>query len=79
MAPKTARGSSDDAVNERLKSVEETLANITQTMQQMIPDNQKNVYKDAIIQRFGTEFDDPMSELKNVKYETNAKAYQDAF
>nr|GEW17017.1 hypothetical protein [Tanacetum cinerariifolium] len=29
--------------------------------------------------RFKTVFDDPMSELKNVKYETNAKAYQDAF
>ena len=38
-----------------------------------------NVYKEAIIQRFGTVFDDPMSELKNVKYETTAKAYQDAF
>ncbi|GKA28810.1 hypothetical protein Tco_0715055 [Tanacetum coccineum] len=38
-----------------------------------IPDEQKNVYKDAIIQRFGTVFDDPMSKLKNVKYETNAK------
>ena len=38
-----------------------------------------NVYKNAIIQRFGTLFDDPMAELKNAKYETNAKAYQDAF
>ncbi|GKD93495.1 hypothetical protein Tco_1373332 [Tanacetum coccineum] len=26
-----------------------------------------------------TVLDDPMAELKNVKYETNAKAYQDAF
>ncbi|GJZ13822.1 hypothetical protein Tco_0549052 [Tanacetum coccineum] len=138
MAPRTASGCSDDVVNEILKSVEETLANITQTMQQMvimnqgnrnpnqhqftrmtkvefpkflgddvkgwifrceqffsideIPDNQKvrlisvhlfdtallwhkqfiklngknvtwNVYKDVIIQRFGTEFDDPMVEI----------------
>lgn len=38
-----------------------------------------NVYKNAIIQRFGTVFDDPVAELKNTKYETNAKAYQDAF
>lgn len=38
-----------------------------------------NVYRDAIIQRFGTVFDDPMSELKNIKYETNGKDYQDAF
>nr|GEV67106.1 reverse transcriptase [Tanacetum cinerariifolium] len=33
----------------------------------------------AIIQRFGTVFDDPMIELKNVKYDNNAKEYQDKF
>ena len=38
-----------------------------------------NVYKEAIIQRFGTVFDDPMVELKNVKHETVANAYQDPF
>nr|GEZ57300.1 hypothetical protein [Tanacetum cinerariifolium] len=38
-----------------------------------------NMYKDAIIQRFGTVFDDHMAKLKNVTYKTNAKAYQDAF
>ena len=38
-----------------------------------------NVYRDAIIQRFGSLFDDPMSEIKNVKYETNSKDYQDVF
>ena len=27
-----------------------------------------NVYKDAIIQRFGTVFDNPIVELKNVIY-----------
>ncbi|GJX53783.1 gypsy/ty3 retroelement polyprotein [Tanacetum coccineum] len=37
------------------------------------------VYRDAIVRRFGTVFDDPMSELKNVKYDTSAKDYQDKF
>ncbi|GKA96359.1 hypothetical protein Tco_0818454, partial [Tanacetum coccineum] len=37
------------------------------------------VYRDAIVQRFGTVFDDPMSELKNVKYDNSAKDYQDKF
>ncbi|GJT42858.1 retrotransposable element Tf2 [Tanacetum coccineum] len=34
-------------------------------------------YKQAVLARFGT--DDPMSELKNLKYETTATAYEDAF
>ncbi|GJW85141.1 putative mitochondrial protein [Tanacetum coccineum] len=38
-----------------------------------------HVYRDVIIQRFGTVFDDPMAELKNVKYDSNAKEYQDKF
>nr|GEZ19537.1 hypothetical protein [Tanacetum cinerariifolium] len=37
------------------------------------------IYRDAIIQRFGIVFDDPMAELKNVKYTSNAKEYQDKF
>ncbi|GJU86381.1 reverse transcriptase [Tanacetum coccineum] len=37
------------------------------------------VYKNAIIQRFGSIFEDPMSALKNAKYEKNAKEYQDLF
>nr|GEV52932.1 putative zinc finger, CCHC-type [Tanacetum cinerariifolium] len=31
------------------------------------------VYRDAIMQRFGTVFDDPMSKLKNVKYDNSHK------
>ena len=38
-----------------------------------------NVYKQAIIARFGSVYDDPMSELKNLKYETTARDYEDAF
>ncbi|GJR26705.1 hypothetical protein Tco_1102937 [Tanacetum coccineum] len=34
-------------------------------------------YKNAIIQRFESIFEDPMSSLKNAKYEKNAKEYQD--
>nr|GEW71863.1 reverse transcriptase [Tanacetum cinerariifolium] len=37
------------------------------------------IYRDAIIPRFDTVFDDPMVELKNVKYTSNAKEYQDKF
>ncbi|GKD96782.1 omega-3 fatty acid desaturase, endoplasmic reticulum-like protein [Tanacetum coccineum] len=37
------------------------------------------MYKTAIIQRFGSVFEDPMAALKNVKYEKNAKEYQDVF
>ncbi|GKF79026.1 hypothetical protein Tco_0234594, partial [Tanacetum coccineum] len=29
--------------------------------------------------RFGTLYDDPISEIRKVKYQTNAKEYQDAF
>ncbi|GJS18308.1 putative mitochondrial protein [Tanacetum coccineum] len=36
-------------------------------------------YKQAVLARFGTVTDDPMSELKNLKYETTARAYEDAF
>ncbi|GJQ96385.1 reverse transcriptase domain, reverse transcriptase zinc-binding domain protein [Tanacetum coccineum] len=35
--------------------------------------------KDAIIQRFGSIFEDLMPALKNVKYEKNAREYQDLF
>lgn len=38
-----------------------------------------DVYKDAIVQRFGSVFYDPMSQLKNLKYENNGRDYQDAF
>ncbi|GKA69695.1 gypsy/ty3 retroelement polyprotein [Tanacetum coccineum] len=38
-----------------------------------------NVYKSCILQRFGTLYDDPISEIRKVKYQTNAKEYQDAF
>ncbi|GJZ02039.1 hypothetical protein Tco_0520000 [Tanacetum coccineum] len=38
-----------------------------------------DVYKSGILQRFGTVHDDPISEIRKVKYQTNAKDYQDAF
>ncbi|GJZ09110.1 putative mitochondrial protein [Tanacetum coccineum] len=38
-----------------------------------------NVYKSGILQRFGTVCDDPISEIRKIKYQTNAKEYQDAF
>ncbi|GKF81814.1 hypothetical protein Tco_0240416, partial [Tanacetum coccineum] len=34
-----------------------------------------HVYRDAIIQRFGIVFDDPIAEFKNVKYDSNDKEY----
>ncbi|GKD63927.1 putative mitochondrial protein [Tanacetum coccineum] len=37
------------------------------------------VYKKAILARFGNVYEDPMSELKNLKYETTAREYEDAF
>ncbi|GJU01292.1 RNA-directed DNA polymerase like protein [Tanacetum coccineum] len=37
------------------------------------------VYKNAIVQRFGSIFEDPMSALKNAKYDKSAKEYQDFF
>ncbi|GJS17783.1 retrotransposable element Tf2 [Tanacetum coccineum] len=125
----------DGGVNERLRSVKESLAQVTRALQEMvtmsqgineddvkgwifryeqffsideIPENQKvklisvhlfdtallwhrqfirlngenvswNVYKSGILQRFGTVYDDPISEIRNVKYQTNAKDYQDTF
>ncbi|GJW14001.1 hypothetical protein Tco_0018134 [Tanacetum coccineum] len=161
MALATRSGTSnneDGGVNERLRSLEESLAQITRAMQDMvtinqmgngngrnqnqnqftkmtkveflkfsgddvngwifrceqffsiddIPENQKvklisvflfdttlvwhkqfirlngenvswNVYKTGILQRFGTVYDDPISEIRKIKYQTNAKEYQDAF
>ncbi|GJS39345.1 putative mitochondrial protein [Tanacetum coccineum] len=38
-----------------------------------------NVYKKGILQRFGTAFDDPISEIRRIKYQSSAKDYQDAF
>ncbi|GKC09615.1 retrotransposable element Tf2 [Tanacetum coccineum] len=125
----------DGGVNERLRSVKESLAQVTRALQEMvtmnqgingddvkgwifryeqffsideIPENQKvklisvhlfdtallwhrqfirlngenvswNVYKYSILQRFGTVYDDPISEIRKVKYQTNAKDYQDTF
>nr|GEV81617.1 hypothetical protein [Tanacetum cinerariifolium] len=37
------------------------------------------VYKQAALGRFGSVFDDPMAELKNLICETSAKIYKDAF
>ena len=37
------------------------------------------VYKQAVLARFGNVYDDPLSELKNLKYETSAREYEDAF
>ena len=37
------------------------------------------MYKTAIIQRFGSVFEDPMAELKNAKSDKSAKEYQDLF
>ncbi|GJS65454.1 reverse transcriptase [Tanacetum coccineum] len=37
------------------------------------------VYKQAVMTRFGNVYDDPMFELKNLKYETAAGEYEDAF
>nr|GEZ42644.1 hypothetical protein [Tanacetum cinerariifolium] len=38
-----------------------------------------DVYKSGILQRFRTLYYDPISEIRKVKYQTNAKDYQDAF
>ncbi|GJU56064.1 putative mitochondrial protein [Tanacetum coccineum] len=38
-----------------------------------------NEYKQAILTRFGKGYDDPMFELKILKYETTAREYEDAF
>nr|GEU64501.1 hypothetical protein [Tanacetum cinerariifolium] len=43
------------------------------------PNEEKEVYKKAIVQRFGSIFEDPMSALKNAKYDKSAKEYQDMF
>nr|GFA67962.1 hypothetical protein [Tanacetum cinerariifolium] len=37
------------------------------------------VYKKAILARFGNVYEDFMSKLKNLKYETTAREYEDAF
>ncbi|GKA43026.1 hypothetical protein Tco_0735686 [Tanacetum coccineum] len=38
-----------------------------------------DVYKEEIIQIFCSVFEDPMVDLKNYKYDNNAKEYQDLF
>ncbi|GKA40872.1 hypothetical protein Tco_0733465 [Tanacetum coccineum] len=64
----TATGNNDDGVNDRLR--------------QFIRLNGENVswnvYKTGILQRFGMVYDDPVSEIRKLKYQINAKEYQDA-
>nr|GEX02953.1 hypothetical protein [Tanacetum cinerariifolium] len=43
------------------------------------PNKEKEVYKNAIIQRFGSIFEDPIFALRNDTYEKNAREYQDLF
>ncbi|GJV26690.1 gypsy/ty3 retroelement polyprotein [Tanacetum coccineum] len=38
-----------------------------------------DTYKEAIIQRFRSVFEDPMADLKNAKYDKTAKEYEDLF
>nr|GEW40745.1 retrotransposable element Tf2 [Tanacetum cinerariifolium] len=125
MAPATrsiagTSNNEDGGVNERLKSLEESLAQVIKAMQEMVTMNQggngngrnqnQNQFTrmtkvefpkfsgddvkgwifrceqffsiDEILEnqkRFGTVYDDPISEIRKVKYQTNAKEYQDAF
>nr|GEY45866.1 gypsy/Ty3 retroelement polyprotein [Tanacetum cinerariifolium] len=37
------------------------------------------VYKEVVLARFCSLYDDPMSELKNLKYDRSAREYKDAF
>ncbi|GJT64354.1 hypothetical protein Tco_1015834 [Tanacetum coccineum] len=46
---------------------------------QTICDNLYIRVRGHVLARFGSVFDDPMAELKNLKYETSAKIYEDAF
>ncbi|GJY67895.1 putative mitochondrial protein, partial [Tanacetum coccineum] len=106
-------------VGARLRSVEESLAQVTRALQEMnqrlngngriqnknqftrmtkvdfpnfLGDDVKgqfirlngetvswNVYKKGILERFGTVFDDPISKIRKIKYQSSAKDYQDAF
>ncbi|GJS36257.1 protein ABC transporter 1, mitochondrial [Tanacetum coccineum] len=116
MAPATraianTSNNEDGNVNERLRAMEENLAQVTRALQEMVTINQGmnrngraqnqnqftrmtivdfpkfsrddvkgwNVYKNGILQRFGTMFDDPVSEIRKIKYQSNAKDYHDAF
>ncbi|GJR67341.1 NIN-like protein [Tanacetum coccineum] len=38
-----------------------------------------NVYEEAILKRFGSINEDPMTELKNLRYETSMREYQSQF
>nr|GEZ24737.1 hypothetical protein [Tanacetum cinerariifolium] len=107
----TTSNNEDVGVNEWLRSVEESLAQVTRSLQEMVTMNKGmtgngrnpnqnqftrmtkvefpkfsgddvkgwDVCKSGILQRFGTVYDDPISEISKVKYQTNAKDYQDAF
>nr|GEW55164.1 hypothetical protein [Tanacetum cinerariifolium] len=110
----------DGGVNERLRSLEESLDQVKRAVQELVTMNQGGngngrnqnhnqftrmtkvefpkfsgddvkgwIFRceqflsiDEILEnqkRFGTVFDDPLSEIRKVKYQTNAKEYQDAF
>ncbi|GKA58592.1 reverse transcriptase [Tanacetum coccineum] len=69
--------------------VEGSLANIQRSMADMANDINAlslpqewiswEVYKSTILARFCNVYVDPMSELTNLKYETTAREYEDAF
>ncbi|GJS61022.1 retrovirus-related pol polyprotein from transposon 17.6 [Tanacetum coccineum] len=76
-ATRSLANTSDDGVDNRVKRyVEDVMGEIQRVHGENVT---WPIYRDAIIQRFGTVFDDPMSKLKNVKYTSNAKEYQDKF
>nr|GEU33306.1 hypothetical protein [Tanacetum cinerariifolium] len=88
MAPATrsiagTSNNEDGGVNERLRSLEEALSQVIRAMQEMGGSLGVNgsfpLMISLSIKRFGTVYDDPVSEIRKINYQTNAKDYQDAF
>nr|GEV49633.1 transposon Ty3-I Gag-Pol polyprotein [Tanacetum cinerariifolium] len=83
MAPGTRSlaNTSDDGVDDRIKRYVEDVVGVRSldVNSSFLMILYLKTKRDAFIQRFGIVFDDPMAELKNVKYTSNAKEYQYKF
>nr|GEU43117.1 reverse transcriptase [Tanacetum cinerariifolium] len=80
MAPVTRSlaNTSDDGVDDRIKRyVEDAVGEIRRAMEALMT----RIANGDVANRgrFGIVFDDPMAKLKNVKYTSNAKEYQNKF
>ncbi|GKD98904.1 gypsy/ty3 retroelement polyprotein, partial [Tanacetum coccineum] len=84
----TTSNNAEEDMGARLRSVKNSLAQVTRALQELnqgMQGGSSGVNNSLILmislntRRFGIVFDDPISEMRTIKYQSNAKDYHDAF